>query len=476
LQPVISALNFALLEYWLGAIFGFFLRPPHPPSFRIPTHSVSQFMTSVEENLHLGIQKQAAGALAEAVEAFERVLVLSPNHPAALYSLTAIRLNEGKPEAALVYGERCAGSNLNSVLGWYIFGAALHANGRPAEAFGAVSRALQLDPKSMEATLLSGSILLGLGQKEEALATFNRALELDPENQTALRGRMSLLVSPTPLNTEAQELANRGIMRQAAGDLPAAKGLLKEALGLDPDHFPALYSLSVVCLNLGEITQGLAYAQRCVAAHEASPLSWYIRGCALKIARRFAEALKDFERALTLSPSYKEALSEKGLVCAELNDYVQALTAFNEVLKIAPEHKVAISNAAMILTMLKKNEEAAQFYSRLLTIDPDYEYALGSLVYARLHCCDWTDYDQNQEEIIRGVRANRRSCRPLAFLALSDSPSDQLACTKLFMSHSYPAQAVTKEKKGPSPRTSENTRSATSWPEFSSTTTSRSLK
>lgn len=406
-------------------------------------------MSSVEEYLHLGIQRQAAGELTGATEAFEKALTLTPNHPAALYSLTAISLNEGKTEAALGYGERCVRANLSSVLGWYIFSAALHANGRFIEAFATISKALVFDPQNLDAVVLSGSILVALNHKDQALAAFNRALELNPNHPIALRGRLGLLGAPVSSHTQAEELANRGITLQAAGDLPGSKALLKEALALQPDHFPALYSISVVSLNLGELEQGLAYAELCVASHGGSALSWYIRGCALKMARRFADALKDFDHALTLAPTYKEAMSERGLVCAEVNDYVQALISFNEVLKIAPDHKVAISNAAMILTMLKKNEEAAQFYSRLLAIDPDYEYALGSLVYARLHCCDWTDYAENQERIIRGVRENKRSCRPLAFMALSDSPADQLACTQLFMSHSYPAQTVAMGNKGP---------------------------
>jgi predicted O-linked N-acetylglucosamine transferase (SPINDLY family) len=406
-------------------------------------------MISVEEYLALGIQKQGTGDLGGAVSFFEKALDVMPNHPAALYSLAAIQLNQGKTKEALGHAERCVYANLFSALAWYIFSASLLANGRPLEALGASSKALELESRHIETMLLRGSIFLSLDHKEQALAEYEKVLLLDPQNATAQKNRAFFQAAAAQKLQEAQELAYQGITLQAAGDLAGSKASLQKALNIHPENFAALYSLAVVSLTLGEFQEGLAFAENCVRYHEGSAMSWYIRGCALKMSHRFQDAIKDLDRALELSPAYKEAHSEKGLACAELDNYVQALLEFNEVLKIEPENKTALSNAAMILTMLKKNEEASQFYAKLLSVDPNYEYALGSLVHARLHTCDWTDFTQNLERIIKGVRANQRVCRPLAFLALSDSPSDQLACTKLFMSISYPPRNESNWKKTP---------------------------
>ncbi len=398
-------------------------------------------MTSVDALLHRGIHLQGSGDLDGAAAAFERVLSEQATHPAALYSLTAISLNRGRQAEAIEYAERCVRGNLGSVLGWYIYSAALSADSRSLEALGCVSRALELDPGHVDSIVLRGSILLTLDQRGQAISEFERALRLDPAHPAAQKSRLAVLGVPGVSNADSERLAAQGIALQNGGDLKGARALFQRALTLQADNFAALYSLAVVSLNLGAVADGLASADQCVTSHPSSALSWYIRGCALKTARRFTDALSDFDRALAITPNYKEALSEKGLVCAELNDYIQALIQFNEVLRIEPNHKLALSNAAMVLTILKKNEEAAQFYSRLLAVDPEYEYALGSLQYARLHCCDWTDFEKNRELIIQGVREGKRSCRPLAFLALSDSSADQLNCTSLFMEQSYPKQS-----------------------------------
>lgn len=395
-------------------------------------------MISVEEHLTEGIHKQAAGDIRGAVEAFKKALALTPNHPAARYSLTVIRLNEGNPQEALREAEQCVYANLASPLGWYIFAAALHANGRALEALGAASRAMELDPGHVDAMALRGSIFLNLEQAELAAAEFQKILALNPEHPVANQMRLALQPGPSKAIAAAESFANQGILVQSAGDVSGAKELFQKALSLYPDNFAALYSMAVLSLNAGEVADGLAYAEHCVRSYAGSAMSWYIRGCALKMARRFQEARNDLDQALTLSPTHRESHTEKGLVCAELDDYVQSLVEFNEVLKIEPHHKIALTNAAMVLTILKKNEEAALFYARLLAIDPHYEYALGSLVHARLHCCDWTDFEHNTTAIIQGVQKNQRACRPLAFLAISDSPADQLACTKMFMELSYP--------------------------------------
>lgn len=397
-------------------------------------------MISVDEYLTTGIHRQAAGDIQGAVEAFKKALALSPNHPAARYSLSVIRLNEGNPQEALREAEQCVHANLLSTLGWYIFGAALNACGRSLEALGAASRALELDPVHVDSIALRGSIFLNLQQPELASAEFQKVLALNPAHPLARETRNILQAGLSSANAEAEFHANQGIQLQAAGNVPGAKELFQKALSLHPDNFAALYSIAVISLNQGNIAEGLAHAERCVLVHGGSSMSWYIRGCALKMSRRFEEARKDFDQAIALSPTHRESHTEKGLVCAEMDDYVQALVAFNDVLRIEPDHKIALTNAAMVLTILKKNEDAAMFYERLLALDPDYEYALGSLVHARLHCCDWTDFAKNTEAIIQGIRELKKTCRPLAFLAISDSPADQLACTKMFMELSYPAK------------------------------------
>jgi predicted O-linked N-acetylglucosamine transferase (SPINDLY family) len=396
-------------------------------------------MIPVEEHLTIGIQKQAAGDINGAVEAFARALEIVPNHPAALYSLTSIRLNEGRPQDALRHAERCVHANLLSPLGWYIFSAALNANGRALEALGAASRALELDSSLLDAMALRSSIFLGLGHLELAAVEFQRILSINPAYPSARQSNPQPQTALPNGAIEAEAIANEGIMLQAGGDAAGAKELFKKALSLHSETFGALYSIAVICLNEGNVAEGLGYAEQCVQNFGGAALSWYIRGCALKMARRFAEARRDLDQAIALSPNHKEAHSEKGLVCAEMDEYVQALVEFNEVLRIDPEHKVALANAAMVLTMLKRNEDAAVFYAKLYALDPGYEYVLGSLVHARLHCCDWTDFEQHTAAIIQGVRENKRTCRPLAFLAISDSPADQLACTKMFMESSYRA-------------------------------------
>src|SRR4051812_2931559 len=99
---------------------------------------------------------------------------------------------------------------------------------------------------------------------------------------------------------EIDQLITQGVAFQGAGQLDSAASVYARLLELEPKHAPALYSLAAISLNLGEHTDALTYARRCVKSASASALAWYIHGVALKTARCFDEALRNFDRALSL--------------------------------------------------------------------------------------------------------------------------------------------------------------------------------
>ena len=78
-------------------------------------------------------------------------------------------------------------------------------------------------------------------------------------------------------------------------------------------------------------------------------------------------------------------------------------------------------------------------FKHLLTLNPDYEYAEGLHTLARLHSCDWTDFDANKQRIIEGVHAGKRVCNPFALMAISDSAEDHMKCAEVFGEHRFPA-------------------------------------
>jgi len=64
---------------------------------------------------------------------------------------------------------------------------------------------------------------------------------------------------------------------------------------------------------------------------------------------------------------------------------------------------------------LKRDTEAIPYFDRLLAINPDYEYAQGYRLFAKLHTCNWDNYEEERSTLIQKVRERKRTINPLAF-------------------------------------------------------------
>ena len=394
----------------------------------------------VEQLVRTGVDFQNAGNTESAAAVYRQVLEEVPAHPAALYSLAAICLNRGENEEGLVCAQRCVSSASSSPLAWYIQGVAMKANGRLDDSLQNLDRALSLDPNHVDALVQRASIYYENRDYRQALLQLDKALSIDPSHSIAATNRASLR-SMFPGQLESfSELTLRGIALQNAGDADGARSLFLEILERDPAHFVALYSLAALSINSGDTEAGIHYGAKCLHANPGSAYGWYMYGCALKACRRFPDAHNHLDRALELNPNYKEAMFEKGIIFGETKDYVQALIQFNRILHLDPEHKLSLVNLATTLTIIKRHDEGSHFFGRLLELDPEHDYVLGAMTHARLHSCNWIDFEMNRTRIIEAVRNGKRSCKPLAFLAISDSPRDQLTCSQTFTAQAYPAK------------------------------------
>jgi predicted O-linked N-acetylglucosamine transferase (SPINDLY family) len=392
----------------------------------------------VEQLILRGVELQNAGKTDSAVSIYRSVLESTPSHPVALYSLAAICLNRGDNEEGMACAQRCLSSASASPLAWYIHGVALKAARRFDEALVNFDHALSLDPNYVEPHLEKANIYFEGRNISQSLSHLDKALSIDPSHRLASENRACLL-RMFPAQTEAlSDRTLRGLAHQNAGDTKAAREVFLQILAEDDAHFVSLYSLSAMAINEGDKEAGILYGARCLNSEPGSPYGWYIHGCALKACRRFPEALRHLDRALELDPTYKEAMFEKGILFGETKDYVQALIQFNQILQTDSGHKLALVNLATTLTILNRHDEGSQFFDRLLQVDPEHDYVLGALTHARLHCCNWTDFEANRDLIVRAVQSGRRSCKPLAFLAISDSPQEQLLCAKIFSEQAYP--------------------------------------
>ncbi|NJD05694.1 MAG: tetratricopeptide repeat protein [Methylococcaceae bacterium] len=238
--------------------------------------------------------------------------------------------------------------------------------------------------------------------------------------------------------TAVNDLVIQAVGLQNQGQEAAATELFDSVLNEDPRNAAALYSLGLIALNRGELAKALEYSERgCEAAPNFPPL-WFLHASVLQATGHPLQALTSYDNALKLQPDFVPVLINSGALLRELHRHSEALDRFLRVLAIEPNHPGALANSAILLTEFKQSERAISFFERLLALHPDYDYGLGLLLYERLHIGDWDGFDTLREAILAGVRAGKRVCKSLAFMAISGEVSEHYCCTRIFAHHFAP--------------------------------------
>jgi protein O-GlcNAc transferase len=91
--------------------------------------------------------------------------------------------------------------------------------------------------------------------------------------------------------------------------------------------------------------------------------------------KRYADALVDFERAISLNPIYSEAYANKGKSLAGLKRHDDALAAYDHALAIKPDLAEAWLGRGIALAELKRFDEAFATFDRALALKPDLSEA-----------------------------------------------------------------------------------------------------
>jgi protein O-GlcNAc transferase len=115
-----------------------------------------------------------------------------------------------------------------------------------------------------------------------------------------------------------------------------------------------------------------------------------------------------------------------------------ALTSYDQALAITPDDLEIQYNRANALRDLNRLQEAAQSYQSVIERMPSYDFAFGNLLDAKLHACDWSDYEAVRQAVVATVDAGKWIDSPFIFLSASASAAEQLKCARLYSHEKHP--------------------------------------
>jgi protein O-GlcNAc transferase len=233
----------------------------------------------------------------------------------------------------------------------------------------------------------------------------------------------------------------RGFLAFQAGDLGDAEAAFKKVLSKDERQFDALHMLAVIHAQRGNYAEGIRLISRALAINPAFAEAHVNLGRMQAETGDFRAAAVSCRRALSLNPRLPVAHSNLSAVLRNLGLREEALSHSAAAVSLAPNYADAWCNHGNILLDMNRFDQARLSYDRALACDPNSAYAFGSRLYAKLHVCDWSDYDQNIDHVATRVRESASVTRPYFFVAMSSSASCQLKCGADYVNEKFPTAA-----------------------------------
>jgi len=220
---------------------------------------------ALAETLKRALLAQRGGQTLQAELLYSQMLEESPEHPAALNLLGALRCQQGDAEGGLQLFERALRAKPDFADALNSRGNALRDLGRPAV----------VAPANLDALLNCGAALQDLGRHAEALERLQRALAIAPR--------------------DADLLIHIGMSLRALGREEDALERYQRALKLRPDHVDALNNSGNVLKTLDRIEEAIAAYRRAIALNPANPEFHHNLGLALLSAGDWEQGWREYE-------------------------------------------------------------------------------------------------------------------------------------------------------------------------------------
>ncbi len=289
--------------------------------------------------------------------------------------------------------------------------AALHRDGKLADAIATYDAILKDDPRDAQALHYSGVAHYQSGNLKEAFERLRASVNLDADKPDAW--------------------SNLGLVLQAIGHKRAAVETFERASRLDPSSDDILANLGAAYAAEGRHAEAETTARRIVARDSTNAKAWFLLAIVLQPQGRMLEALDAVARAVKLAPNEEgyaglKAQLENGIGAPERSRE----TLNNALARMPMSTALRFELASLLEYKLGRPAEAVDTYEQILRLDPSHGAALSQLAFLRGRLADWRGRDALVRRYDAAVASGVATLSPFAFLSLSSSRERQRRCAR----------------------------------------------
>lgn len=247
-----------------------------------------------------------------------------------------------------------------------------------------IAKITQLKPGSTDAVLLNIKLKNSLQDFKGAVAVIDSMLALYPSGNDLL-------------------FLERGKALYRLGSYEEAEPLFEQALSLNPENVEPYHERGMMFLDKREYRKAMFDFNKATELNDQLPLGWFLKGKALigleqgdealvainqglelngdksEIGHHFlglalatngndAEALKEYEKSLSLNATYAPVRVDRANLFLKQGKIQEALTDLQAAVKSDPNNVMAHCGQGSVLLLQKKYEQALQAFSKAIKL------------------------------------------------------------------------------------------------------------
>ena len=271
------------------------------------------------------------------------------------------------------------------------------ANFRGALAYGELGRfkkaveilnpMFQKDPSNVTIYILRATLCINSKNHTQAKADIAKIKELKPGSTDFVMLRIMLNNSLSDYDGALHEIdsllqsfpsGNELLFLERAKALyhlakyDEAESMFEQAMAMNLENKQAYYERCLMHIELEEYRQAMFYANKAVELSDQQPESWYLKGRSLIGLGQGEAAFVAINQGLEIDREQPEVGHHYlGMAYYTMRNTTEAMKAFEKALSVNASYTPVRIDRADILLKLGKDQDALSDYQRVLKIDPD---------------------------------------------------------------------------------------------------------
>jgi tetratricopeptide (TPR) repeat protein len=241
----------------------------------------------IDVRLQLGKILQLMGLEKEAIQIYQKALLLSDNEGTQNHINGLIAVCEGESQKAIMAFNLAAALEPDKVVHWLALAQVHQQRENPLGTLSALERVLSINPDDVVSLISSYDALMAMGDIPTARGRLNRLIALAGDDFRVLQ----------------RQIDQRCQMRLVSGEEgKLTKKMITSALRQTPDGVEAHKSLAYYHIFRGDWAQGVEVLAEFTAEHPNHPYGWYYYGRCLFETGEYQKAAQMMGKANQLYP------------------------------------------------------------------------------------------------------------------------------------------------------------------------------